>query len=144
MRKPERARDQARLRHRPKTIESVGMEWETRGERHSSSGGTCGGRDTRQYAAPPRGSNRQRSETLWSLQLYLPQQGRLFWLDSYLAVVDEHPVAELLGHAVGGAGVERSGLLLGDLLHLSVQLRGRRLSRPRRVESETAATSGRG
>ena len=40
--------------------------------------------------------------------------------DSNLAVVDEHPVAELLGDAVGGPRVERGGFLLGDLLHLTV------------------------
>jgi hypothetical protein len=41
-----------------------------------------------------------------------------------LAVVDGDPEGVELGDGVGGAGVEGGGDLLGDLLHLAVQLRG--------------------
>jgi len=44
-----------------------------------------------------------------------------------LAVVNKDPKGILLGNGVGRAGVEGSGLGLGDLLNLSVQLGGGRL-----------------
>ena len=39
-----------------------------------------------------------------------------------LAVIDRDPVGVELGDAIGAAGIEGSGFLLGDLLHQAVQL----------------------
>ena len=50
-----------------------------------------------------------------------------------LTVVDEDPEGVLLGHGVGGAGVEGRGLGLGDLLDLAVELRGGGLVEPARL-----------
>ena len=47
-----------------------------------------------------------------------------------LSVLLHHPVPVLLGNGVGAVGVEGRGLLLGNLLHLSVQLRGGGLVEP--------------
>ena len=44
-----------------------------------------------------------------------------------LAVVDHNPVSVQFGCSVGGAWVEGRGLLLRDLLHLTIQLTGRGL-----------------
>ena len=44
-----------------------------------------------------------------------------------IAVLLDHPEAVLLGHSIRRVGVERSGLALGNLLDLAVQLRGRSL-----------------
>ena len=44
-----------------------------------------------------------------------------------LPVVDGHPVAVYLGHAVGGTGVERGALGLGHFLNLAEHLAGGRL-----------------
>lgn len=48
---------------------------------------------------------------------------------AHLAVVDQHPVPELFRNPIRRSWVEGGSLLLGDLLHLPIELRSRRLWR---------------